>query len=96
VLSGTWHVRWGDTYDPAMPKALPPGSFYTEPAGVPHFVTTPDGNAVVQITGTGPTTVDYVDPAHAPKNELRTRNAKDGAMSKDAGGSIIPRARLRV
>jgi quercetin dioxygenase-like cupin family protein len=67
VLSGTWYVGWGDTYDPAMLKALPPGSFYTEPAGVPHFIVTPDGDAVVQITGTGPTTVEYVDPAHAPK-----------------------------
>jgi quercetin dioxygenase-like cupin family protein len=67
VLSGTWHVGWGDTYDAAMMKALPPGSFYTEPAGVPHFIATPEGDAIVQITGMGPTTVDDVDPAHAPK-----------------------------
>jgi hypothetical protein len=46
---------------------LPPGSFYTEPAGVPHFIATPDGDAVVQITGSGPTAVDYVDPSHGAK-----------------------------
>jgi hypothetical protein len=34
---------------------------------VPRFIATPDGDAVVQITGMGPTTVDYVDPAHGPK-----------------------------
>jgi len=27
--------------------ALPEGSFYTEPAGVPHFVATPDGEIVL-------------------------------------------------
>jgi quercetin dioxygenase-like cupin family protein len=67
VLSGTWYVGWGDTYDPALLTALPPGSFYTEPAGVPHFIATPDGDAVVQITGSGPTAVDYVDPSHGAK-----------------------------
>ena len=67
VISGTWYVGWGDKYDPANLKAMPPGSFYTEPAGVPHFIATPDGEAIVQITGTGVTAVHYVDPAHAPK-----------------------------
>ena len=67
VISGTWYIGWGETYDESKLTALPAGSFYTEPAGVPHFVATPDGETVVQITGTGPTTADYVDPAHAPK-----------------------------
>ena len=35
--------------------------------GLPHFVATPDGEAIVQITGTGPTTASYVDPAHSAK-----------------------------
>ena len=67
VLSGTWHIGWGETYDPDKLTALPAGSFYTEPAGLPHFVSTPDGETVVQVTGTGPTTANYVDPEHAPK-----------------------------
>lgn len=67
VLSGTWYIGWGDNYDEAKLTALPAGSFYTEPAGVPHFISTPDGEAIVQVTGTGPTAVSYVDPAHAPK-----------------------------
>jgi len=67
VLSGTWYIGWGDNYDPAKLTALPAGSFYTEPAGVPHFISTPDGEAIVQVTGTGPTAVSYVDPAHQPK-----------------------------
>lgn len=67
VISGTWYIGWGEKFDESKLTALPPGSFYTEPAGVPHFVSTPDGEAIVQITGTGPTTIDYVDPAHAAK-----------------------------
>lgn len=67
VLSGTWYIGWGDTYDPEQLTALPAGSFYTEPAGVPHFISTPDGETIVQVTGTGPTAVHYVNPEHAPK-----------------------------
>jgi quercetin dioxygenase-like cupin family protein len=67
VISGTWSIGWGEVYDETRLIALGPGSFYTEPAGVAHFVATPDGEAIVQVTGTGPTRADYVDPAHAPK-----------------------------
>lgn len=67
VLSGTWYIGWGEKYDPEKLTPLPAGSFYTEPAGVPHFIATPDGETIVQVTGTGPTAATYVDPAHAPK-----------------------------
>ena len=67
VISGTLYLGWGETYDESKMMALPAGSFHTEPAGVPHFGSTPDGETIVQITGTGPTKVDYVDPANAPK-----------------------------
>jgi quercetin dioxygenase-like cupin family protein len=67
VISGTWRIGWGEKYDESKLITLGPGSFYTEPAGVPHFVATPDGEAIVQVTGTGPTTIHYIDPAHAPK-----------------------------
>jgi quercetin dioxygenase-like cupin family protein len=55
VISGTWYVGWGTTFDPSKLKPLPPGSFYTEPANVPHFVMTKDEAVVVQIVGTAPT-----------------------------------------
>jgi len=64
VLQGNWHIGWGEKFDESKLIKLGPGSFYTEPAGVPHFVATPDGEAVVQITGNGPTTIHYVDAAH--------------------------------
>jgi hypothetical protein len=33
---------------------LKAGSFYAEPAGVPHFVVIKDDGVIVQISGTGP------------------------------------------
>jgi quercetin dioxygenase-like cupin family protein len=67
IISGTWHVGWGTKFDESKLKALPAGSFYTEPANVPHFIVTKGEPVVVQITGTSPSALKYVDPAHAPK-----------------------------
>lgn len=53
VLEGTWYVGWGEKYDESKLTALTPGSFYTEPAGVAHFVATLDGEAIVQVTERG-------------------------------------------
>ncbi|HWW27251.1 MAG TPA: cupin domain-containing protein, partial [Caulobacter sp.] len=67
VISGAWYFGYGDTADEAKVKALPPGSFYTEPAGDHHFALTRDEPVVVYIFGYGPTDTVYVDPAAAPK-----------------------------
>jgi uncharacterized RmlC-like cupin family protein len=67
IISGTWYIGWGKKFDATAMKALPAGSFYTEPANVPHFVATKSEPVVVQISGSGPTAVNFVDPAHAPK-----------------------------
>jgi len=60
VISGTWYVGWGAEFDASRLTPLPAGSFYTEPAGVPHFIITRE-DVVVQISGMGPTAVHYVD-----------------------------------
>ena len=67
IISGTWYIGYGDKFDAAKLIALPPGSFYTEPAGVPHFVATKGEAVVFQVSGTGATAVRYIDPADAPK-----------------------------
>lgn len=54
VISGTWYVGFGDKFDPSKLIGLKPGSVYTEPAGVPHFVVVKDEGTIVQISGTGP------------------------------------------
>jgi pimeloyl-ACP methyl ester carboxylesterase/uncharacterized RmlC-like cupin family protein len=67
VVSGTWHIGYGDKFDESKLKALPPGSFYTEPPGQNHFAETGNEPVVVQITGFGPSSTEYVDPAQDPR-----------------------------
>jgi len=63
VISGTWYVGFGTKFDESKLIALKAGSYYTEPAGVPHFVLIKDEGVVVQITGTGPSRLIPVDAA---------------------------------
>lgn len=67
VVSGVWFFGYGKKNEDPLVKALPPGSFYTEPAGVDHFAQTHDQPASVYIFGYGPTSTDYVVAADAPK-----------------------------
>jgi uncharacterized RmlC-like cupin family protein len=60
VMSGTWFFGYGDRFDARALKALPPGSFYTEPPDQPHFARTGDKPVVILITGFGPTGTRYV------------------------------------
>ncbi len=54
VLRGTWHMGYGTRFAPDALKALPAGSFYTEPAGQAHFAETQDEPVVLIVTGYGP------------------------------------------
>jgi quercetin dioxygenase-like cupin family protein len=40
VVAGVWYFGYGRVTDAATEKALPAGSFYTEPGGVVHFAET--------------------------------------------------------
>jgi pimeloyl-ACP methyl ester carboxylesterase len=67
VVSGTWRIGYGDKFDESKLKALPPGSFYTEPPDKNHFAQTRDEPVIVQITGFGPSSTVYVDPSTDPR-----------------------------
>ena len=62
VISGTWHMGYGTTFDAKSLKDLPPGSFYTEPAAQPHFAQTGDEPVVIWVTGYGPSDTKFVTP----------------------------------
>ena len=66
VISGTWYFGYGKQFDEAALKALPAGSFYTEPPNANHFAMTRGEAVTIQITGTGPSGTAYVDPANDP------------------------------
>jgi quercetin dioxygenase-like cupin family protein len=67
ILSGTWYTGYGDKFDSAALKALPAGSFYTEPANVAHFVEVREEQVMIQVSGTGPSGRKFVNPADNPK-----------------------------
>jgi pimeloyl-ACP methyl ester carboxylesterase len=67
VVSGTWYIGYGDAFNASSLKALPAGSFYTEPSNRSHFAETRDEPVTVQITGVGPSSTNYIDPASDPK-----------------------------
>jgi quercetin dioxygenase-like cupin family protein len=60
VISGTWHMGYGTTFDAKSLEDLPPGSFYTEPAAQPHFAQTGDEPVVIWVTGYGPSDTRFV------------------------------------
>ena len=59
VVGGLWYFGYGPRNEQALVKALPPGAFYTEPAGESHFARTGAEGATVSITGYGPTDTVY-------------------------------------
>jgi hypothetical protein len=67
VVAGTWYFGYGSVASSAAPKALPVGSFYTEPGGIAHFAETKDTRVVLYITGFGPTDTVYVAGSDAPR-----------------------------
>jgi uncharacterized RmlC-like cupin family protein len=66
ILSGTWYTGYGAKFDETALKALPAGSFYTEPANVPHFVEVREP-VTIQVSGTGPSGRNFVNPADSTK-----------------------------
>jgi len=69
VLSGLWYFGYGSVRSETGLKALPPGSNYTEPAGVIHFAGTREQEAIVECTAVGPTGTTFVNPADDPRNK---------------------------
>ena len=66
VVAGTWYFGYGPVASAATEKALPAGSFYTEPAGVAHFAETKTDPVLVYITGEGPTDTLDANARDAP------------------------------
>jgi uncharacterized RmlC-like cupin family protein len=62
VVSGLWHFGYGTNADEAATLALPAGSYYTEPAGDPHFAWTGPEGATVYISGIGPSDTRFTAP----------------------------------
>jgi quercetin dioxygenase-like cupin family protein len=62
VVSGTWYMGEGDTFDPDKTVPLKPGSYALHPAKAHHYDGAKDEEVVVQIVGYGPSGTTLVHP----------------------------------
>lgn len=69
VLDGTLMMGMGETFERAAAEPLADGSFFVLPEGDRHYAWA-DGETVVQLHGTGPWEIDYVDPADDPRRDV--------------------------
>ena len=66
ILSGEVYHGMGETLDKARGERMGPGGFVFLPGMMPHSVWTAAGEATVQVTGTGPFGLIYVNPEDDP------------------------------
>jgi quercetin dioxygenase-like cupin family protein len=67
VISGSFHITAGEKVDRSA-GGLKASSFVHLPAGMPHFAFTSE-ETIVQINGTGPFDVVYIDPKDDPRKK---------------------------
>ena len=65
VLSGAIHFGMGDTFDAGKLTPMRAGSFIVMPVGTSHFVEAKE-ETVIQVHGTGPWGIKYLDPKDDP------------------------------
>jgi len=68
VISGTMNFGMGEKFDKDGPKTLSAGGYISLPAGMPHFAWSAS-ETIVQIHGTGPFEIKYVNPEADPRNK---------------------------
>jgi quercetin dioxygenase-like cupin family protein len=66
VISGTWYAGTGDKFEPEKTEGLPPGSFMKHPAKAAHYDGAKAEEVIVQISGMGPVTTEYITPVDDP------------------------------
>ena len=68
VLSGTFYMGVGDKLDEKTSMALTPGSMMILQPKTHHFAWNKD-EVIVQLNGTGPWGITYLNPADDPRNQ---------------------------
>jgi quercetin dioxygenase-like cupin family protein len=66
VISGTFNIGMGDKFDQMATRPMPAGTYGYWPAGMKHFVWA-KGETVLQFHGTGPWSIQYVNPDDDPR-----------------------------
>lgn len=71
VISGTFNMGMGETFDMKKATALAAGGFGVMPAKHTHFAFS-KGETVIQLHGVGPWAINYVNPSDDPRNAAKT------------------------
>lgn len=66
VLSGTFYFATGDKFDAMTAKAYTAGDAVMIPPGMPMYAETRKEGTILQIHGTGPWGISFLDPKDAP------------------------------
>jgi hypothetical protein len=69
VLSGTFYMAAGETFDPAKGVAVATGGFTAMPAKMPHYAYTMGEATEIQLHSTGPWGITYINPAEDPRRK---------------------------
>ena len=68
VIEGTLVLGLGDKFDESAGRELMAGSYARMPKGVRHFASM-KGESIIQVHGTGPFEIIYVNPADDPRHK---------------------------
>jgi len=68
VITGTLYLGMGEKLDEKIAKAMPAGSYGRTGAGMKHFGYM-KGETILQLHGTGPWAVEYVNPDDDPRKK---------------------------
>ena len=72
VLSGTFIVGMGSTFDSKGAQTMTVGSYMVVPAKMPHFATA-KGDVIIQVHGIGPFGITWVNPEDASAKKPSAR-----------------------
>jgi hypothetical protein len=69
VLSGTFYMGTGDKLDPRQGASLAPGSMMILQPKTHHYAWTRAEEVIVQLNGTGPWGITYLNPSDDPRKK---------------------------
>lgn len=71
VLKGSFYMGVGGTYDEKNAMEIPTGGFAVMKTGTRHYGFTGDEECIIQVHGTGPWSITYVNPEDDPRTERK-------------------------
>jgi quercetin dioxygenase-like cupin family protein len=72
VIKGKLKVGMGEKFDESQMQTLPSGAFGMIPTGMRHYAKA-DGETIIQLHGTGPWKLIYVNKADDPRRKVATK-----------------------